>query len=164
MLRIITLITLFFSTTISARATFEKGTRELGVSNLGIGYSNNQGLQVSANARYQYFILSRVGLGGMAYYNNFNDHEWMGIGPSASYVLFTTRSFFARYDQQLIAAKFSGFTEAPASLYGSSAFSLNYLPEDSRTYLGAGYAVNYALSDGKVLNPNYLQVFIGWLF
>lgn len=143
---------------------FRSGTQELGLANLGVGYSDPGGLSFSANVRYQYYFLNRFAVGGSAFYNNFNDREWMGVGPVASYILFTYYSWFARFDQQVTAAKFNGFDDPPASLYGTSAISINYLPLGSNFFIGGGYARSYALTEGRVLWPNSFQVFGGFLW
>lgn len=160
------LVMLLLSFTAHAQTSdlFQKGSHELGLANLGIGYSSAGGLSFSANVRYQYFILNRLSVGGAAFYNNFNDREWMGLGPVASYILFTYHSWFARFDQQVTAAKFNGFNDPPATLYGTSGISINYLPQSSNFFIGAGYARSYALNDGRVIWPNSFQVFAGWLW
>lgn len=143
---------------------FEKGTQEFGLSNLGIGYSSSGGMMVSANSRYQYFLLNRFSAGGSIFYNNFNDHEWMGLGPVVSYIFFTTPSWFGRIDQQLTVAKFNGFSDKMSSFYGSSGVSINYLPPMTNFFIGGGYVNTYALNDGRVMRPNAFQIFAGWLW
>jgi hypothetical protein len=143
---------------------FAKGAQEFGLSNVGIGHSSSQGLIVSANARYQYYVLNRFSLGGAAFYNNFNDREWIGAGPVASYILFTYRRWFSRFDQQVTAAKFTDFPDDPATLYGTSSIGLNYLPEMSRFFIGGGYSHTYALNHGRIITPNAFQLFAGWFF
>lgn len=143
---------------------FMKGTQELGISNIGIGYSNIDGLLISANTRYQYFILNRLAAGGAVFYNNFNDHEWMGLGPVASYIFFTTESWFGRVDQQLTLAKFNGFNSKLSTFFGTSGVSINYLPPLTNFFIGGGYAHTYGLNDGEVIRPNAIQIIAGWLF
>ena len=143
---------------------FNKGAREFGISNIGIGYSSSHGLMISASTRYQYYFLNRFSAGGVAFYDQFGSTEWMGLGPVASYILFTHSNWFGRLDQHLIAAKYNGFRGDYASVYGTSGLSLNYLPTNSNYYIGGGYAHSYALSDGDVLRPNIFQLGIGWFF
>lgn len=158
-------LTCFISSSVFSQSSyFDKGTHELGITNLGIGYSTQLGLSVSASTRYQYYVLNRFALGGSAFYNNFNEREWMGIGPSASYILFTYGSWFARLDQQVTAAKFNGFDDPPADIYGTTGININYFSPGTNFFIGAGYARNYALSDGRVIWPNSFQVFGGWLW
>lgn len=157
------ILNLLVATNTQAEA-LEKGTQELGISNIGIGYSSQSGFLISANTRYQYFVLNRFALGGAFFYNNFNDHEWMGLGPVASYIFFTTQSWFGRVDQQVTLAKFNGFNEKMAEVFGTSGVSINYLPPMTNFFIGGGYAHTYALNDGEVVRPNAFQVFAGWLW
>lgn len=143
---------------------FKKGTQEVGLTNLSLGYSSGTGFLVDAQTRYQYYLLNRFALGAGAFYNNFNSREWMGIGPVASYILFTQDRWFSRLDQQITLAKFNGFSDDPATLTGSSAISLNYLPEYSNFFIGGGFMHTYALNDGRVIRPNSLQIFAGWIW
>lgn len=143
---------------------FKKGTQEVGLTNLSLGYSSGGGFLVEAQTRYQYYLINRFALGAGAFYNNFNSREWMGLGPVASYILFTKDRWFSRIDQQIIAAKFNGFSDDPATLTGSSAISINYLPEYSNFFIGGGYMRTYALNEGRVIRPNSLQIFAGWIW
>lgn len=144
---------------------FEQGSSEIGLTNIGLGYSNVGGLAVSLSSRYQYYFLNRFAVGGFGFYNNFNDNEWMGVGPSASYILFTLNNWFGRLDQQVTFAKFNGFSDPdPASIYGTSGISINHMTPDSNFYIGFGYARTYALNEGRVIWPNSFQVFAGWFF
>lgn len=161
-------ITLFFSFPLSLYAQinsyFDKGTHELGLSNLGIGYSSAGGFLVQATTRYQYYVVNRVALGGVGFYNKFNTNEWMGLGPVASYIFLTHENFFSRLDQQLTLGKFNGFDEKISTIYGTSAISVNYLPFESSFSIGAGYAHSYALNSGRVIRPNAFQLFVGWFW
>jgi hypothetical protein len=143
---------------------FKKGTQEVGLTNLSLGYSSGTGFLVDAQTRYQYYLLNRFALGAVTFYSNFNSREWMGIGPVASYILFTQDHWFSRLDQQITTAKFNGFSDDPATLTGSSAISINYLPEYSNFFIGGGYMHTYALNDGRVIRPNSLQIFAGWIW
>ncbi len=145
-------------------AYFEQGTQEFGISNVSIGYSSASGLIVGAGTRYQYFVLDRVSLGGTAFYHKTENHEWMGLGPVASYILFTYENWFSRLDQQVTAAKFNGFDENFATFSGTISLSLNYLPQGSNFFVGAGFAHSYPLSDGDVLRRNTVQIFAGWFW
>lgn len=158
------LFVLFLAATAYAESRFDRGTREFGLTNLGIGYSSVYGTSVSANFRYQHYLLNRFALGGFGFYNNFADREWMGTGPVATYILFTTNQFFSRFDQQVTAAKFNGFDDHFSTFYGTSLLSLNYLPEGSNLYIGGGYGVNYSLNNQDIYRPNFVQIFIGWIF
>lgn len=160
----ILLLLLLFINVSHAQTRFEKGTQEVGLTNLGIGYSSVHGTSASAFSRYQYFLLNRFALGGFGFYNNFSNHEWMGLGPVASYILFSHSQFFSRLEQQVTAAKFNGFDEHFSSFYGTSTLSLNYMPEGSNAYFGGGYGLNYSLNSQDVYRPNFFQFFIGWLF
>ncbi|HXH74722.1 MAG TPA: hypothetical protein VNJ08_07135 [Bacteriovoracaceae bacterium] len=143
---------------------FNKGSHELGLGNLGILYSNVGGFAVSANVRYQYYVLNRLSVGGFGFYNSIDEGEWMGLGPSASYILFTMRNWFGRLDQQITAAKFNGFEERMATLYGTSTLSVSYMPLDSNFFVGLGYAHSYALNKGEIIEPNGVQVLMGWFW
>lgn len=143
---------------------FQKGSQELGLANIGLGYSGPGGFNFSANVRYQYYVLDRFAAGGFGFYNNFRDREWMGVGPALSYILFTYREFFARLDQQITFSKANGFDDPPASTYGTTGISVNYLPVMSNFYLGVGYAKNYALSSGDVIFPDSVIVAGGLFF
>ncbi|MFP5384433.1 MAG: hypothetical protein ACLGHN_00035 [Bacteriovoracia bacterium] len=160
-LLLILLVTFPLRAEISA---FQKGTHELGLANLGIGYSSQDKFAVSASVRYQYYVLNRFAMGAFGFYNNFNDHEWMGAGPVTSYILFKHLRWFMRADQEVTLAKFNGFSDPPATLFGTTSLSINYLPEYSNFFLGIGYARTYALNEGRVLRPNALQIFAGWLW
>lgn len=145
---------------------FQQGTREFGLTNLGISHSSTTGTSVSAGTRFQYYVINRLSLGGSAFYNNFNDHEWMGLGPVASYILFAYQRWFSRLDQQVTFAKFNGFDKEddPATTYGTSTISLNYFPQMTGFFIGAGYSHSYALNDGEVFRPNIIQLNAGWMF
>lgn len=158
------LFALFLSSKAIAQERFEQGTQEVGLTNLGFGYSSAYGTSASAHSRYQRYILNRFAVGGFGFYNNFLDQEWMGVGPVGSYILFTHPYFFSRLDQQVTAAKFNGFQEHFSTYYGTSTLSLNYLPEGTNTYIGGGYGLNYSLNSQDVYRPNFFQFFIGWLF
>jgi hypothetical protein len=143
---------------------FHAGTQELGLANLGLGYSDPGGFAVSANVRYQYYFINRVSAGGFGFYNNFAHREWMGVGPSLSYILLTYQDFFLRLDQQITFSKMSGFSDPPATTYGTTGLSVNYLPFQSNFFIGVGYARNYALSAGEVIFPDTILVSGGWLW
>lgn len=158
------LLTFLISNFLQAQTRFERGTQEVGLTNLGISYSDVYGTSVSASSRYQYFLLNRFALGAFVFYNNFNDDEWMGLGPVGSYILFTHSQVFSRIDQQVTAAKFNGFEDNHSTFYGTSILSLNYMPEGSNAYFGGGYGLNYSLNSQDVYSPNFVQFFLGWLF
>ncbi|MBA2403360.1 MAG: hypothetical protein H0V66_01205, partial [Bdellovibrionales bacterium] len=133
---------------------FQKNTQEIGISNIGLGYSSTGGFALEAGVRYQYFVADKIALGGTAFYNHYESGEWMGIGPTGSYIFWTHQNFFARLDQHVIAANYSGITPEPSSFYGISSLSINYLPTDSNFFIGAGYAHSYAFDKRDVLRPN----------
>ncbi len=166
MIRILPILFLAFSLGVKAQTSsyFQQGSHEVGLANLGLGYSSPGGLSFSANLRYQHFVLDRFAVGAFGFYNNFDDREWMGTGPVLSYILFTYEQWFARLDQQVTFAKFNGFKDDPASTYGTTGLSVNYLPQDSNFFIGAGYARSYALSSGRVIWPGSFTVFGGWLW
>lgn len=143
---------------------FKQSTHEFGVSNLGVGYSTAGDFVVEASSRYQYYILDKVAVGGTAFYSNFNSQEWMGIGPTASYVFWTHENWFSRLDQLFTAAKYNGFGSEPSSLYGTTTLGLSYLPTSSNFFIGAGFAHSYALDSRSVLRPNTIQLLLGWLW
>jgi hypothetical protein len=145
-------------------SAFQSRTHEFGLSNLGIGYSNVFGMQIHASTRYQYFLLDRLALGGHAFYDNFNRREWMGIGPSASWIFAAYHNWFARLDQSLTAASYTGIRADPSQLYGTSSLGLAYVPMGTNYYIGAAFAHSYPLDDRQVIRPNVLQILLGWFW
>ena len=143
---------------------FKQSTHEFGLSNIGFGYSTEGSFIVEANTRYQYYIRDRIAIGGAAFYSNFDSQEWMGIGPTASYIFWAHQNWFSRVDQFLTAAKYSGFSDDPSSIYGTTSIGINYLPTTSNFFIGVGYAHSYALDSREVLKPNAIQLLLGWLW
>jgi hypothetical protein len=143
---------------------FQARTSEFGISNLGIGYSNIFGFQFHASTRYQYFILDRIALGGMAFYDNFNRREWMGLGPSASWIAATYHNWFLRLDQHVTTARYTGFVRDLSQLYGTTSIGIAHVPYRSNYYIGAAFAHTYALDGRDVFRPNTIQILLGWFW
>lgn len=164
--KIILFLLLTYSAQIFAEASdyFQRQTQELGISNIGVGYSNVFGFQFHANARYQYFVLDRVAVGGSAFYDNFQRQEWMGIGPVASFIFWSYGNWFSRLDQALTVARYSGLGRDPSELYATTALGLNYIPDGTNYFIGASFAHSYALDNRQVLRPNIFQLMAGWFW
>lgn len=157
-------LTLSFQVLASIEENFDQGTQEFGVSNIGIGFSSAGGIAIGAQTRYQYYLLNRFSLGGTGFYHHFGDDEWFGAGPVASYILFMKEQWFSRLDQQVVGAKFNGFTRNYASFQGSSGISVGYVPLGANYSLGAGYIKSYALSEGATWQPDLFQLNLGFFF
>ena len=143
---------------------FDKGTHEFGISNIGIGYSSANGFAFGAQTRYQHYFINRFSAGGTAFYNNIGSDEWYGAGPTATYILFMKNQWFSRLDQQVVAAKYNGFSTDYATMQGSTGISINYVPMGSHYSLGAGYIKSYALSSGRAFQPDLIQLSVGFFF